>query len=160
MRLSMLSRTNTEAEHRSIRLFLKSRLTRLSFIKKTDGVAAVEFGLILPVLMLVLMGILEYGYVFYVDLTLTNAAREGARVGVTYQNEPLEEAETAAQKYLTDYLPTLAKDNTDVDAVFEGQNIKVSATVSPFEPIVGYLPPSALPGTLTATSSMRWEWAP
>ena len=52
-------------------------------LRREDGVADVEFGLILPVLVLILLGIVDYGYAFMVKLTLTNAAREGARVGVT-----------------------------------------------------------------------------
>jgi Flp pilus assembly protein TadG len=43
------------------------------------GAAAVEFALVFPVLILVLIGIIEYGSVFNTQLMLTSAAREGAR---------------------------------------------------------------------------------
>jgi len=46
-----------------------------------SGVAAVEFALILPVLMLILFGILNYGILLYDQAVITNAAREGARWG-------------------------------------------------------------------------------
>jgi uncharacterized repeat protein (TIGR01451 family) len=42
----------------------------------------VEFALILPAFLLLLMGIIEFGYVLTVYTGLFNAAREGARVGV------------------------------------------------------------------------------
>jgi len=44
------------------------------------GAAAVEFALVLPVLVLLLFGIIEFGLVFDAQLTITHAAREGARV--------------------------------------------------------------------------------
>lgn len=43
------------------------------------GAAAVEFALVFPMLVLVLIGIVEYGSVFNAQLMLTSAAREGAR---------------------------------------------------------------------------------
>lgn len=46
------------------------------------GVAAVEFALILPVLVLILFGIIEFGLLLYDQQVITNASREGARAGV------------------------------------------------------------------------------
>jgi Flp pilus assembly protein TadG len=43
-----------------------------------------EFALILPLLMLILLGIVDFGRVFYYWTSLANAAREGARYGVTH----------------------------------------------------------------------------
>ncbi|MFC2054880.1 TadE/TadG family type IV pilus assembly protein [Chloroflexota bacterium] len=44
----------------------------------------VEFALILPVLMLFLFGILDLGRIFHVLIAISNAAREGARHGISY----------------------------------------------------------------------------
>jgi len=44
------------------------------------GAAAVEFALILPVLILLIVGMLEFSRAYNAQLSLTNAAREGARV--------------------------------------------------------------------------------
>jgi Flp pilus assembly protein TadG len=46
------------------------------------GAAAVEFALILPVVILLLFGIIEFGRAWNVMQVLTDAAREGARVAV------------------------------------------------------------------------------
>ena len=46
------------------------------------GAAIVEFAVVLPLLLLLLFGIIDFGWVFLVRQTLTNAAREGARVAV------------------------------------------------------------------------------
>lgn len=47
--------------------------------KNEHGAAAVEFALILPVLLLVLIGIIEFSLAFNAQLSLSQAAREGAR---------------------------------------------------------------------------------
>lgn len=44
------------------------------------GAAAVEFALVVPLLLLLLMGILEFGRIYNAQITLTQAAREGVRV--------------------------------------------------------------------------------
>ena len=46
------------------------------------GVAAVEFAIILPVLMIIIFGIIEFGLLLYDKQVITNASREGARAGV------------------------------------------------------------------------------
>ncbi|MEW6173491.1 MAG: TadE family protein [Bacillota bacterium] len=47
--------------------------------KNTRGQATVELALILPILLLILFGIMEFGRIFSAYLIITNAAREGAR---------------------------------------------------------------------------------
>ena len=46
------------------------------------GQALVEFSIILPVFFLLVAGMFDFGLGIYSDLTLVNAAREGARLGV------------------------------------------------------------------------------
>jgi Flp pilus assembly protein TadG len=43
------------------------------------GQAMVEFALVLPIFMLILSGILDFGFALYSRMTVINAAREGAR---------------------------------------------------------------------------------
>ena len=45
------------------------------------GQAMVELALVLPVLLLLLLGIAQFGLIFSSQLTLQNAVREGARIG-------------------------------------------------------------------------------
>ncbi len=47
------------------------------------GVAAVEFALVLPVFLLLLLGMMDYSWYFFIELATTNAAREGARAATT-----------------------------------------------------------------------------
>lgn len=53
------------------------KLTNLLRSKK--GQALVETALTLPLLLLVLMGIIEFGRIFNAELIVANASREGAR---------------------------------------------------------------------------------
>lgn len=46
------------------------------------GAAAVEFALVLPLLLLVIGGITDFGRAFYTEVLITNAAREGARAAM------------------------------------------------------------------------------
>ena len=52
-------------------------------LKSENGAILVELALILPGLLLVSMGIIEFGWAFYSKAVVTNATREGARYAVT-----------------------------------------------------------------------------
>lgn len=67
-----------------------------------SGVAAVEFAIILPVLMLILVGTLEWGRYFVVRESVVHAAREGARAG-TLLDAADGDACAAARAYLSTF---------------------------------------------------------
>jgi Flp pilus assembly pilin Flp len=50
--------------------------------KGQDGAAAVEFALLLPLLVVLLFGLIQFGTAFNARIQATNAAREGARMAV------------------------------------------------------------------------------
>lgn len=58
------------------------------------GAAAVEFALLFPLLMLIVFGIIDFGRALNAQITLTQAAREGARLDAL--GEPDVSAETQA----------------------------------------------------------------
>lgn len=47
-----------------------------------EGAAAVEFALVFPVLMILLAGFFDFGWLFYWQHSVTNASRAGARFAV------------------------------------------------------------------------------
>ncbi len=51
-----------------------------------NGVAALEFAIVLPVLAVILFGILDFALLFYNKQVLTNASREGARAAIVVDN--------------------------------------------------------------------------
>jgi Flp pilus assembly protein TadG len=50
--------------------------------RRRGGQSLVEFAVVLPVFLLILAGILDFGLGLYSQMTVINAAREGARLGV------------------------------------------------------------------------------
>ena len=50
--------------------------------RRVRATAIVEFAVVTPLLLTMVFGIIEYGYVFMVRQTLTNAARDACRVAV------------------------------------------------------------------------------
>lgn len=55
---------------------------RLNRLKNQKGQALVEFALILPILLILVMAILQFGMMLNSYLTIENASREGARAGI------------------------------------------------------------------------------
>jgi Flp pilus assembly protein TadG len=71
-------------EHKTPRRILRIGLPRRT--RGSDhsrGQAMVEFGLVLPIFVLLLVGMMDFGVALYSRMTVINAAREGARAAVT-----------------------------------------------------------------------------
>jgi len=49
------------------------------------GASAIEFAMIFPLLVIIVFGIIECSILFYDKAMLTNASREGARLGIVYR---------------------------------------------------------------------------
>jgi Flp pilus assembly protein TadG len=56
--------------------------------RSTRGQGLVEFALVIPLFLLVLIAIFDLGRAVFAYNTLTNAAREGARIAIVNQYEP------------------------------------------------------------------------
>ena len=55
---------------------------------RQDGQGLVEFALLLPVLMLILMSVFDFGRAIYAYSVVANSAREGARFAITDPDNP------------------------------------------------------------------------
>ena len=99
--------------------------------------ALVEFALLLPLLLVLILGAMDLGRVFYFKIVLTNAAREGAnylsRYPADYTNAwnairtegdssgvTITEAEVTYAGCCTVGLPVVVTIEKDVDLVFDG----------------------------------------
>jgi len=113
------------------------------------GQDLVEFALILPLLLLLLLGIMEFAVVIFNYNTLANAAREGARAGVVPGAN--EGAVVAAALQLTTGLS-----GVDVDVDMDANTVSVTV-IHDSQLITGSLlvPNGVIP--LQATSTMRRE---
>lgn len=68
-------------------------------LKQSRGAAAVEFALVLPLLLTLLLGVWDFGRLVEVDQILTNAAREAGRQVSTAQGST-----SAVQQVVTNYM--------------------------------------------------------
>jgi Flp pilus assembly protein TadG len=90
--------------------------------------AAVELAVVSPLLLAMLFGIIEFGWLFTVQHTMVNAAREGARLGVL-QGSSVEDIEQRVQEYLQ---PMGLDDDVAIDiteATIDDPFVRVSLTV-------------------------------
>ena len=126
-----------------------------------SGVAAVEFALILPVLMTLLLGIIDWGYFFFLSETVVNAAREGARIGVVQSDPGLRNsvADSTAEAYLTNVGIALGTgpNQAAVAPSYVAPNLTVTVTVTSFQSLKGFLASPLIPTGVTYQSTMRWE---
>jgi Flp pilus assembly protein TadG len=122
-------------------------------IKSQKGQSLVEFALVLPVFVVILFGIMEFGRLWEVSNILTSAAREGARVAAV--SEPnIEKAKAAAQTVLsagsiTTATITVSGPNSDKD-------ILVTINMA-YRPLTGSIIPGLGSFTLSRSTTMRWE---
>lgn len=56
-------------------------------IQSEKGASAVEFALILPLLVLLVFGIIEFSVMLFDKAVITNASREGARHGIVFNQD-------------------------------------------------------------------------
>jgi Flp pilus assembly protein TadG len=77
-------------------------------IKDRHGATAIEFAIILPLLIVLLFGTIELGLYLYNKQVITNACREGARAGIVVRLPRLtnDEIESVVEKYCKDHLVT------------------------------------------------------
>lgn len=61
--------------------------------RRLKGIAILEFALILPLVMVIVLGIVDASIALYNKAVLTNASREAARYGVVLRNSPASEQE-------------------------------------------------------------------
>ena len=149
------------------------RRTRKLALRNERGAALVEFTLVLPVLLLVLIGMLEFGRVFnyWIDEThLANAAARWAAVdrnpgpGGTLQESVQQQADTnELRNGGTASVPTGAEVCIDFPDGASGVGDPVEATVSVdynWMPFIGDALGGATTTTLTGSATMRLEAEP
>lgn len=67
-----------------------TKMTALKGLKDERGQSLVEYALVLPILLLLLLGIMEFGILVFNYNTIANAAREGARYGIVHCRDELD----------------------------------------------------------------------
>jgi Flp pilus assembly protein TadG len=98
-----------------------------SGFRTEDGAVAVEFALLLPLLVALLLGIMEFGLLYNAQITLTNAAREGVRTVAIENDQAAARNDVRAAALVLD--PAVS--NTDIGFLPVGTCVAgVTATVT------------------------------
>ncbi|MCD5344953.1 TadE/TadG family type IV pilus assembly protein [Agromyces sp. S2-1-8] len=122
--------------------------------RRERGAAAVEFALVLPLLLIMLFAIIDFGWVLTQQLSVTAAAREGARYYAIHNLEPGAQgvAEDRATELVTGTL-TFSYPSTCSASVDDDELTMVVRT--PLTDLTGWL--GAVTGgvMLEGTGSMR-----
>jgi hypothetical protein len=114
------------------------------------GAVAVELALVVPLLVVLVFGIIGFGFVFSQQLALSNAAREGARFGsVNFYDDtdPSGSAHTCGSVVATtqDAISGLGIDGAEVKVkVSRGDSLLCSSTGSTALPCEGAAPDTEL----------------
>ena len=127
--------------------------------KKQEGQSMVEFALTFPILLLVIIGIFQFGAIFNGYVTVTNAAREGARVAVVgAEDAEIEERVIRASTSL--FMTPITTENIDISpterTVGQDVTVRVDGTVPIVIPGFNTIFGSAY--TVSGESVMRVEW--
>jgi Flp pilus assembly protein TadG len=124
--------------------------------RRDAGQSLVEMALVLPILLLILLAIFDFGRAIYAYNIVSNSAREGARVAIVNQSETaiVDEARNAS----------IGLDPTTVDVTFSTcpppvmigcqATVDVAHEWSPITPIIGSI---LGPITVSSTTEMPIE---
>jgi Flp pilus assembly protein TadG len=135
--------------------------------RRQAGAAAVEFALVIPLFTVLVMGAVDYGYYFFSEQVVTNAAREGARTGTLVamagssptgaeQSTATSNAQTAAQTYMQKGGVTCPSGCVTVTYRTDTGSPTIDVVINyPYAGLTGFNR-SVLPTRIYAHSAMRW----
>lgn len=101
------------------------RLTNhiITYLRQTRGASAIEFAIVLPVYLLFLFGIIEFGYIFWGYATLEYGTSYGARYAYVHPTSSSSTLQTVIGTATADFPGTLDFSGTTITA-------NVSATIN------------------------------
>ena len=113
---------------------MRHNMSKKTLYTCQKGASAVEFAIVLPLLLVFVFGIIEFGILLYNKAVITNASREGARAASIYytdvNNNPIPMPATgdpSVQKVVTDYC-------TNHLITFGGSTTPTVTTTGPTDP--------------------------
>jgi len=134
-----------------------------NIMRDERGQAVTEFALILPVLLLVLFAIFQFGVIFNNYIQVSAAAREGARKGsvssqsgscAAVQSLVVSAAQNSAPSLNTSQMGITVSDTCTNNVVVEGNDITVTVTYPWSVSLLGQVVAS---GNLSSSTTMRVE---
>lgn len=93
------------------------------------GVAAVEFAVVAPLMVMLILGVIEYAQLVDTSHTVCNASRRGARLAARHSTATTVDVENYVRDYLTSMYPQLGASSPSVGVVVkDGAGAAVSGT--------------------------------
>jgi Flp pilus assembly protein TadG len=142
--------------------------SKMKSLQNDKGQSVVEFALVLPLLLILVVGIIEWGIVLWAQSAFDDATRAGARAASVMTDWDVNrQNDTTAVKNVVKNdlgsLPSIVKQNIDSNIVVELlpdqtniQSIRVSIDKQPYSPVIasGLIP---TPASLSASAEYRYE---
>lgn len=122
--------------------------------KREHGASLIEAALVLPFLLLVLAGVADLGRAFHTYITVINASREGARVGVDYPTD-VPRIVAAVQREAATSQIHIPAENIAIQNHGVGNPIRVTVTVQFVTFLGGFLGAPHFPVTASAAFMVR-----
>ena len=132
----------------------KTMSNRLS-LKNQQGQSMTEFALVLPILVILLFGIIQFGIVFNNYITVTDAVRAGARKGTVSRH--LQNPEAAVVQSVRNAATDLRQSDLNVSVTSSwqhGEDVSVTGSYPYSISLLGLVVKS---GRLTSTTKERVE---
>ena len=130
----------------------------IKILSREKGASAVEFAIILPILVMLVFGIIQFGLVFNKYIAITHATREGARLAAVGLHE---ENHSLFEQKVRDSAPTVQIISVDVinppGAIKIGNPVTVTVTGESFYIKIPLVEEWSIP--LSSTAAMRRERA-
>lgn len=126
-------------------------------LRQERGQSVAEFALVLPLIMLVLLGIVQFGMVFKQYITLTDAVREGSRKAAVARHRADRDTyvKGAVVAAASDLGAGFTTTNVSVSSTWtHGEDVTVRATYPFSINIIGIVVHS---GTMSSTATERVE---
>jgi len=109
-------------------------------LRKDDGQAVVELALTLPILIMILCGIIDFGWIFTNQNIIDNTSREGARYAIVHSTDVAE-----IKTHTKSVAPENIRNNLTVTVTFSNPSnprqgdvtVVVDSGVTALTPIVG-----------------------
>jgi Flp pilus assembly protein TadG len=139
--------------------YMLSPTHRFTRHRHTHGQGLVEFALMLPILLLLLVGVFDLGRAFHALITLNNAGREAARYGTLHPSD-LNGMRDAAQQEATNSGITIVRTNITFSCPDTAtmppclrDNPMIVQITYQYVPILSFFFPSGIP--IRSTVEMR-----
>jgi hypothetical protein len=139
-----------------VRKDVSKKMKKTAILKSSRGATAVEFAIILPLLLMMIFGIIEFGLFLFNRHVMNNAVREAARAGIVVRIPRLSDAEieTVARNYCEEYLVTFGTGSLNIPPLLrEDESGNPLGVDSDGNPILG-----GFGDVLTVRATFQYDW--